>query len=82
MTNICYLCGELKEVVRLPSGTNACILCIWQYLPSDDKSEGAEIISDCAKECKSCSCKNEKKCESSEEENLDWTADNIKIEYE
>lgn len=73
MTGICYLCSKVKDVTRLPSGSNACILCIWQYLSNNDEVEGAEIISSCEEECK----------DNSKEEKIDWrTVEKIEIKDE
>lgn len=83
MTGTCYLCGKVGDVAHLPSGTNACLLCIWQYLSNDDDQEGAEIVSSCEKECKDCPQENKEKCNKEEPiEGKDWTAENIEIKEE
>ena len=83
MHGTCYLCGKVGDVARLPSGSNACILCIWQYLSDNNDQEGAEVVSSCNKECKECPKDNKEECkEDKPAEGHDWTADNIEIKEE
>ena len=48
MHGICYLCGLTGEIAELPSGSHACLMCIYLYL-SESNEEPAEVFKRCIK---------------------------------